>query len=437
MKEQLSIRSFPRAIVHFDGDAFFASVEQMLNHKLRGKPVVTGKERNIAASMSYEAKRKGVTRGMTISEIKKVCPEAIILPSDYESYSIFARRMYNIVRTFTPDVEEYSIDECFADITGLRTHYKMPYEAIALKIKEELERKLGITFGVGLGPNKVIAKVGSKWNKPAGFTSIPGKNIHLFLKELLVEKIWGIGGSTAIYLRKLGVDTALDFALKPIEWLEFHKLSKPYKEIWYELHGVYIKKLVTEPVEEIGSIIKSRTFTPATNDRNFIFSQLSKNIENACIKARRHGVAAREISFYLKTQEFRYCSAELKLSLATSSPLEIVDAVAKHFDRVYEKGVLYRTSGITLRSLIDPAEVTLDLFGESRSVENSGAIFHAVDALNRKYGKHTVYLGSSSTAMRGKQHEGSRGELALRKKTLFIGENSRQRIDIPFLGKGR
>src|SRR5918992_558285 len=158
----LAIRSFPRAIVHIDGDAFFASCEQAKHPTLQGKPVVTWKERGIAASMSYEAKARGVTRGMTMRQIRQICPEAIILPSDYETYSLLSLRMFAIVRRYTPDVEEYSIDECFADLTGLRRPLRMSYEDMAIQIKKDLDTELGFTFSVGLAPNKAIAKIGSK-----------------------------------------------------------------------------------------------------------------------------------------------------------------------------------------------------------------------------------------------------------------------------------
>jgi DNA polymerase-4 len=184
----LTLRSFPRAILHIDGDAFFASCEQSRAPELRGKPVVTGKERGIAASMSYEAKAKGVTRGMRLFEIKKLCPDAVILPSDYETYSLLSQRMFAIVRRYTPDVEEYSIDECFADLTGLRRPLRMSYEDMAHQIKNDLDAELGFTFSVGLGPNKVIAKIGSKWQKPSGLTVIPGRRIHIFLQDYPVEK---------------------------------------------------------------------------------------------------------------------------------------------------------------------------------------------------------------------------------------------------------
>src|SRR5215471_3252688 len=158
----LTLRTFPRAILHIDGDAFFASCEQSRAPELRGKPVVTGKERGIAASMSYEAKAKGVTRGMRLYEVKKLCPDAVILPSDYETYSLLSQRMFAIVRRYTPDVEEYSIDECFADLTGLRRPLRMSYQDMALRIKKDLDTELGFTFSVGLAPNKVVAKIGGR-----------------------------------------------------------------------------------------------------------------------------------------------------------------------------------------------------------------------------------------------------------------------------------
>src|SRR3954470_22757085 len=142
-------RSYPRAILHVDGDAFFASCEVAKDPSLRGKPVITGKERGIVSACTYEAKALGIKRGMILSEVRKICPEAIILPSDYETYSLFSERMYKIVRRYTPELEEYSIDECFADLTGMRRVNKMPYPSMAEHIQEDLVRELGMTFSIG------------------------------------------------------------------------------------------------------------------------------------------------------------------------------------------------------------------------------------------------------------------------------------------------
>src|SRR6266478_10118364 len=139
----LSIHGFPRAILHIDGDAFFASCDQSRDPALKGRPVITGKERGIVASMSYEAKARGVTRAMRLFEVKKICPDAIMLPSDYETYSLLSKRFFSIVRRYTPDVEEYGIDECFADLTGLRRYHRMKYIEMAQKIKQDLDSSLG------------------------------------------------------------------------------------------------------------------------------------------------------------------------------------------------------------------------------------------------------------------------------------------------------
>ncbi|MBD3327919.1 DNA polymerase IV, partial [Candidatus Peregrinibacteria bacterium] len=141
----LQLRSWPRAILHIDCDAFFASCEQAVHPELKGKPVITGKERGIVAAASYEAKSKGIKRGVPLWDVKKLCPDAIILPSDYETYSLFSKRMFEIIRRYTPSVEEYSIDEAFAEITGFRRAYHANYETIAMRIKNDIESNLGIT----------------------------------------------------------------------------------------------------------------------------------------------------------------------------------------------------------------------------------------------------------------------------------------------------
>jgi len=310
----LTLATYPRAILHIDGDAFFASCEQSRDPRLRGLPVVTGRERGIASSMSYEAKALGVKRGMPIHEIKKVCPCAVILPSDYETYSLLSRKMYEIVRRFTPEVEEYSIDECFADITGLRRLYRKKYEDIAEDIKLELDKELGFTFSIGLAPSKVLAKVASKWNKPSGLTCIPARFAHLYIGKLGVGDVWGIGPATTEFLRKYGIKTALEYAQRDEDWIK-KTLYKPQHEIWSELRGRSVMPLTTEQKHDHVSVQKFKTFTPPSTDRDFIFSQLSRNIENACMKARRYNLAASNIAFVLRTQDFRHFGVELKLDI--------------------------------------------------------------------------------------------------------------------------
>lgn len=428
-----STRSFPRAIVHFDADSFFASVEQSLDYRLKGKVVVTGGERGAITSVSIEGKKLGFGRGMSLIEIRKACPDVVIVPGDYTAYSIYAKRMYHIAREFTPEVEEYSIDECFADITGLRAKYRMPYEKITLLMKERLETELGITFGVGLGPNKTVAKIASKYRKPSGFTAIPASAIHTFLEGLPIHSLWGVGFSTGLYLEKLGVKTALDFALKDDGWLKDHKISKPYRDIWLELRGHYVRSLHTGEDDLMGSILQSRTFTP-TKDRQAIFSALCKNVEGTCAKARRHGVKGRLCRFYLKTQEFRYEGKNLTMSIPLSDPREFIRLIAEHFNSVFVAGTEYRATGFGLYGITPEGAIMPDLFGDSARVEKEEALLEVVDRLNHKYGRNTLYLGASAQALSRESVAFDRRKMKKRSKLALDVDHRKKTLNIPYLG---
>jgi len=388
---------FPRAILHIDGDCFFAACEVARNPKLKGKPVVVGKERGIVSAMTYEAKALGIKRCMTIREARKVCPQVTVIESDYETYCIYSQRMASIVRRYTPEVEEYSIDECFAELTGQDEYFKVLYEEIVRRIKYDLDTELGITFSLGLSTTKVLAKVGSKWQKPSGLTCIPPEDIPTYLKELPIGKVWGIGQQTAFLLTRFGVKTAYDFVCKSEEWV--HKnLAKPYFEIWKELKGESVLELNLEHKDNYQSISRTRTFTPPSQEKSYIFSQLSKNVEEACMKLRRHHLASKNLYFFLKTQEFKYHGLEMRLPHLVCTPQEILKVIEEKFDEVYKSNILYRATGINLNRLTKN-HIVMDLFGESHGIENINTVYSFVDTLSHKFGRHAVFLGSSFKAL--------------------------------------
>ena len=430
--QPLTIRSWPRAILHLDADAFFASCEQAVHPELRGKPVITGKERGIVAAASYEAKAKGITRGVSLHEVKKLCPDAIIVPSDYETYSLFSVRMFGILRRFSPDVEEYSIDEAFVDLTGLRRSFHGPYGMIAGKMQEAVRTELGITVSVGVSLSKVLAKIGSKHNKPHGLTLIPGRDIHLYLEKLPVEKVWGIGPNTAAFLRKFGIFTALQFARKDEAFLQKY-LSKPYREIWHELNGRSVYPVVTESKDSYQSISKTKTFTPPSGKRTFVFAQLSKNLENACIKARRHKLTATRLLVFLRTREFRDAGVEMRLSRATAYPADLFGALREGFSHLYHPGDLYRQTGVVLAGLLPETKIQYSLFDDTAKIERLSKVYHAVDMIAERYGKYMLHHAASLPTKFQTQHEGARGDVPGRKNDLFRGENKRQRLGLPIL----
>jgi DNA polymerase-4/DNA polymerase V len=305
---------------------------------------------------------------MRIRDILKVCPDAVLLPSDYETYSLLSTRFFAIVRRFTPEVEEYSIDECFADLTGLRRQYRTSYEAIAARIKHDLDTELGFTFSVGLAPNKVLAKVGSKWKKPSGLTAIPQRDIYQYLEHLPVGKIWGIGHNTTAFLQKHGIRTALQFARAAEPWVKAN-LTKPFYQIWQELNGQCVLELETKAKDSYASIQKMKTFTPPSSDSAFLFAQLSKNIENACIKARRYTLAAKGAVVFVRTHDFRDRGLEVRFSQHTNFPTDIIAAVRPLFPQLLRPGLRYRSTGVVLQGLEEVKRGQLDLFGESLKID--------------------------------------------------------------------
>jgi len=424
--------SFPRAIMHLDADAFFASCEQAVNPALRGRPVITGKERGIVSAASYEAKARGVTRGMRLFEVRKICPDAVILPSDYETYSLFSLRMFEILRRVTPDVEEYSIDEAFADLSGLRRFHRASYESIADSIRKTMAAELGFTVSVGVSLTKVLAKIGSKHRKPNGLTIIGSRGIEEHLARLPVGKVWGVGPNTAAYLAKFGIRTALDFARRPESFVD-KALSKPYREIWHELNGRSVLPVITEPKQSYQSISKAKTFTPPSTDREFVFAQFAKNLENACIKARRHGLAARKLFLILRTQTFHHTGFEIRLDKPTSYPSDLFNALNEGFERIYRANTPYRQTGVVLADLTAETTCQHTLFDDPVRIEKMSRLYQAVDQLSDKFGKHTVRHGASLLARHRAQHAGDRGNLPDRRTDQFPGETSRQRLGIPLV----
>ncbi len=425
-----SLYSWPQAIIHIDGDAFFTSCEEAIHPEFKGKPLITGGERGIVACASYAAKRLGVKRGVPLHEAKALCPGIVILPSDYETYSLFSRRMFNIIRRFTPQVEEYSIDEAFADITGMRRSLHASYETITLRIKKEIERELGISISAGLSLTKVLAKVASKHKKPDGFTAIPGRLIARYLQDLPVGKIWGIGHATTSYLEKMGIRTALEFARLPEKTVR-ERFTKPGVETWRELRGEAVYPVLPEEKSTYASISKMKTFAPPTANREYLFAHLLRNLESACIKARRYALAPRKIIPILKKNNFDTAGCEAKLTRPSGYPLELSQLLQGLFDQLYDGKEIYRATGIILIDLVPDTPVQYSLFEDPVKAEKIRQLYEAADTLGGKYGKHTLHLGGSHPIeVFGK---GRRGVPTVREQTRMYGETKRKHLGLPIL----
>ena len=207
-----------RLIVHLDADAFFASVEQAANVRLRGKPIAVGGERRgIIASASYEARKFGVYTPMPTVRARKLCPKLIVLPGDFERYEQFSNWMFGYCFVFTPDVEQTSIDEGYFDLTASRN--KPPAE-IALAIRKAIGQSLKISVSEGIGTNKLVSQIASKLNKPAAFCQVPAGGERKFLHPLPNCWLPGVGPKTSARLNAAGLAEIRHIAATPLEMLE-------------------------------------------------------------------------------------------------------------------------------------------------------------------------------------------------------------------------
>ncbi len=402
-----------------DADSFFASCEISRNPKYKNKPVVVGgSDRGIAVAISIEAKKRGLFRGMTMRDMRSVCPDVIALPVDLRLYGLYSDSMMNIVQKYVGKIERYSIDECFAEI---KVTCLEEAENIAKVIKEEIKQKLAITVSIGISTTKVLAKIASKRNKPDGIFVLPPKGsvAETVFSDTSVGKVWGIGGKTALFLSSKGITTIKQFvSLDPL--FVSSNFSKPLREIWSELSGISVMCVDEENVKQ-KSIQKTRTFKPSSSDLSVIKTELSQNIERAFAKARGVGVSPRVMHIMLKTSEFKYFRETINFSKDLINEAVAHKEGAEACERLWQKGLLYRATGVTLSDL-HPIGLQVDLFSDNAQNSRLISMMNVIDHVSAKYGKKLVKFGTSVI-----------------KNRQYFYANQREvdikRLGLPFLGE--
>lgn len=206
---------------------FFAAVEQKRHPELIGKPVVIGgsgdpTQRGVVSTASYEARKFGIHSALPLRTAYKLCPDAVFLPVDYEEYSRVSGEVKNILREFSPVMEDVGIDEAFLDISESAE----PSEEISKKIKNKIKAELDITCSIGIAPNKLLAKIASDLNKPDGLTIINEGDVEKIIWPLAVRKLWGVGPKTEAYLKGININTIGALAVMPLE--KINRAFRPF-----------------------------------------------------------------------------------------------------------------------------------------------------------------------------------------------------------------
>jgi DNA-directed DNA polymerase III PolC len=281
-----------RAIVHLDADAFFASVEQAADVRLRGKPIAVGGEtRGIVASASYEARKFGVYTPMPTARARKLCPKLIVLPGDYERYEQFSNWMFGYAYDFTPSVEQTSIDEGYFDITANRSK---PFLEIALTIRKAIRQSLKITVSEGMGSNKLVSQIASKLNKPAAFQTVPAGQERRFLHPLPNRWLPGIGPKTAVRLNAAGLADIGQIAATPVDLLAL-LLGNQAPVLRQFANGIDERPLIpaSEPQK---SYSQQETFSEDVTDEEYVEAVLRRMADRLFATVRQEGRSVRTLT---------------------------------------------------------------------------------------------------------------------------------------------
>jgi DNA polymerase-4/DNA polymerase V len=245
-----------------------------------------------------------------------------------------------------------------------------------------------------------------------------------------VEKVWGIGNATTNYLEKMHIHYALEFAQLPEKTVR-NKFTKPGVEIWQELRGESVYPVTLEEKSSYASISKTKTFAPPTSNAEYLFAHLMRNMESACIKARRYSLAPNRIVIFLKKNDFNTAGSEAKLSRPCAFPLEISGIIHNLFVSCYSPKDIYRATGVVLLDLEPDTNIQYSLFDNPLQVEKIRSLYDVADELGQKFGKHTLHLGSSHQI--DKLGKGRRGTPTVREQTQLKGETQRRHLGLPLL----
>ncbi len=379
--------------MHIDMDAFYASVEQKDNPEFIGKPVVVGADpkegrgRGVVSAASYEARKFGIHSAMPISKAYCFCPQAVFLPVRGRRYVEISRRIMDIFHEYSPAVEAISLDEAFLDFTGAERLLGTP-KRVAMEIKKRIRDQEGLSASIGIGPNKLIAKIASDMEKPDGLVIVPIKDVESFLKELPVRRIWGIGKKTEHKLHAMGILTIGQMAKLSEETLEL-VFGKSGLSMWKCAHGIDDSQVI--PFREAKSISNEITFDRDELDQEILFETLLRLSEKVGFRLRKRKLTGKTVTLKIRFEDFSTRITHFTLPKPICNSEDIYSEVRKLYHNIIAKNRPVRLLGVGITQLCSQSEHQEELFSESNNKRKHAS--QAVDQLKKKYGEKIIGRG--------------------------------------------
>ena len=373
-------------------DAFYASVEELDNPELKGKPVIVGGSsmRGVVSAASYEARKYKIHSAMPIAQAKRLCPHGVFLPVRMKRYKEISNRVFSIFHKYTPLVEPLSLDEAFLDVTS-STKLFGTAEDIAKQIRKQIFEEIGLTISAGVAASKLVAKIASDFNKPDGLTIVPAGSEAEFLAPLPIKRLWGVGKKTQETLVLLGVHTIGDIAGLSLKLLE-QKFGKHGKHLHLSALGLDERDVETE--HETKSVGHEFTFDADLTEIEAIRRELLELSGMVAKRLRHYQLRGKTITLKVKYHDFRQITRSSTINEHTADSKRIYQEVLQLLKKTDAGKQPARLLGISVSGLkLDGGSNQQLLFPEMQTSKKREEINKALDAIQEKYGSTAILQG--------------------------------------------
>ncbi|MBJ7882653.1 DNA polymerase Y family protein [Gelidibacter salicanalis] len=377
-------------ILHLDLDTFFVSCERLIDSRLQHRPLLVGGTglRGVVAACSYETRPYGVHSGMSMKVARNLCPEAIVIRGDASIYTKYSHLVTEIIKDKVPVFEKASVDEFYADLTGMdKFHGCYKY---ASELRQSVIKNSGLPISFGLSVNKIVSKVATGEAKPNNQLKIDAGFEKSFLAPLSIRKIPSVGEKTYQVLRNLGVDKVKIVQQMPIEMM-ISALGANGGTIWKRANGVDNPPLV--PFHERKSLSTERTFTKDTIDILKLRTTIFAMAENLAFQLRRGNRIAGVISVKIRYSDFNTYSKQIKIPYSSADHV-IIPKVMELFDLLFQRRLLVRLVGVRISDIVS-GHYQINLFDDT---EEMLSLYTAMDHIRGRYGESSIMRASSMGA---------------------------------------
>ncbi len=371
-----------RFVAHLDLDTFFVSVERLKNSQFVGRPLIVGglSDRGVVAACSYETRKFGVHSAMPMKLALRLCPHAIVVRGDSDSYSYYSRLVTDVVADTVPVMEKASIDEFYVDLTGVDRFFGC--SQFMVELKNRIRKESGLPISYALASNKLVSKVATDDAKPDGRKEIAHGLEKSYLAPLKIERMPGIGQKTSALLQQMGVRTIKVLSEIPVPMMQ-NLLGKNGVELSRKANGIDPTPII--PYSEQKSMGTEETFQQDTIDIKFLNSEIIRMTEKLAFQLRQSGKLTGCITVKLRYSNFDTVSKQMVISY-TASDAVLIRKAKELFAKLYEKRMLVRLIGVRLSHLVQGSQ-QINLFEDT---EEAVRLYQAMDAMRNRFGDEVI-----------------------------------------------